>query len=414
MSQAPQLNAEQEAALRVLNEKSGNVFVTGDAGTGKSFLIRHFLKGLERKRVPVLASTGAAAVLIGGRTFHSFFGLGLMQGGVERTVQKAVADRRVINRIKRLESFVLDEVSMIPGPALRAAETICCEARKDQRVWGGVRVIAVGDFAQLPPVSRNRNREWAFLDETWEQTDFKPIVLKQVMRTNDTEYTDVLQRIRSGTVDDVVTAFLNRKIDCDAIDTSHTHLFPRRQQAETFCQARLAELPGAATEFATSYSGRSEMIERLKKIAPVSEVLRLKEGAFVMLRVNDPQWRYVNGSVGHVVAIGDDELLIQLRNGRQVEVNRMSFAYLSAEGKELASATNFPVSLAYATTIHKAQGQTLESLVANLSGLWEPGQAYVALSRLESGKGLTLTAWSENSIRVDPDVEYFHRQLDFS
>ncbi len=411
---SPQLTFCQQNALRLLEESIENVFLTGSAGSGKSFLIRQFLKGKDRKSFPVVASTGAAAVLIGGRTFHSFFGLGIMAGGYERTVTSALTNRRIVNRLKKIDGFVLDEVSMIPAPALRAAEEICRRARGEAAPWGGVRVIAVGDFAQLPPVQTagGQQKEWAFLDPVWEQSALTPAILKTIVRTPDEEYIRILNRIREGIVDDEVEAYLNRKVDCDAVDSSQTHLFARRHAAEKFNRERVEAISHPLVEVPTNYSGRADAIERIKKVAPIPDVLHIKLTSLVMLRYNDPKWRFVNGTVGTVEDIADDELVLSLKNGRVVEIPKMTFTLLDGEGKPLASAENFPVTLAYATTIHKAQGATLESLVVKLSGLWDPGQAYVALSRLRSGADLTLTGWDHRSISVDPEVVRFHQGLE--
>lgn len=406
----------QENALNILTKTRDNVFLTGRAGSGKSFLIRHFLKNKDRKIFPIVASTGAAAVLVGGRTFHSFFGLGIMEGGVEETIRRALGERRVVKRLCKIEGFVLDEVSMIPGPALRAAETICRTARKKNLPWGGARVIAVGDFAQLPPVNpHGRAKEWAFLDGTWEKSRFTAILLKTMMRCRDQDYMEVLNDIRDGVVSERVRTYLDGRIFSE--DEIHKErdtprLFPKRDMAEGYNGRRLEEIQKPLMEFPTTYTGDPRSVEVMKRNAPVPEVLRLKESALVMIRANDPSLQYVNGSLGNVVKVKGNTMNIRLKGGKEVEVERTQFSLLSADGREIATATNFPVTLAYATTIHKAQGATLEGMVCDLKRLWEPGQAYVALSRLRTGSGLTLTGWDASSIRVDPEVVEFHRILE--
>lgn len=402
----------QEKALAHLGDSIDNVFLTGSAGSGKSFLISQFLKGKDRKLFPIVASTGAAAVLVNGRTFHSFFGLGIMEGGVEKTVERALEDRRVGARLRSMEGFVLDEVSMIPGPALNAAEQICRAARKNNLPWGGARVIAVGDFSQLPPINvHSREKEWAFLDDAWHKSGFVPLVLKTMVRSQDTDYLKMLNNVRMGIVDEDVRSYLNSKTSLDAHDTSVPRLFPHRATAENFNSKRLEEIKTPLHEFPTNYMGTSRGIEQLKKNAPILEMLQLKETCLVMIRVNDPGFDYVNGSLGIVIKITDEALTIILKSNKEVEISKSTFSVLDAEGREMASATNFPVTLAYATTIHKAQGATLDGMVCSLKGLWEPGQAYVALSRLKNGEGLKLTGWDESSIRVDPEVIRFHENL---
>jgi ATP-dependent exoDNAse (exonuclease V) alpha subunit len=140
-------------------------------------------------------------------------------------------------------------------------------------------------------------------------------------------------------------------------------------------------------------------------------VLALKEGALVMLRQNDPQSRWVNGSTGHIVKIQPHRLQIELLNGRRIEIEKATFSMLDAEGEIAAAAVNFPLSLAWASTIHKAQGATLDRMAVSLAQLWEPGQAYVALSRLTRGADLFIEKWEARSIRVDADVVRFYRDM---
>ena len=410
MQEEIQLSPCQIQALEELNSEE-NVFLTGGAGTGKSFLVRHFLKSRSPKTFPVLASTGAAAVLVGGRTFHSFFGLGIMEGGVEATVIKATRNRRVVLRLQKIEGFILDEVSMISGPTLRAAEEICRRARDNDCPWGGLKVVAVGDFAQLPPIQHFSRgpRPWAFTDAAWRYSRFKKIALRTMMRTQDDEFLQILNQVRCGKVTDDVRGFLNSRLAEEEEEFNAPRLFPRRDATERFNRQKLSEIDSPMREYKTCYTGKPEKVTQLKKMAPISEVLYLKKDCLVMLRQNDPKQRWVNGSLGYVREMEDEFLLIELFNGRVIELERASFSLLDAEGLAVAAAENFPLSLAYATTIHKAQGATFDRLRVDLKSLWEPGQAYVALSRVTTGDGLRIDGWSENSIRVDEMV----RRADF-
>lgn len=401
----------QEAAFQALRGSS-NVFVTGGAGSGKSFLIRYFLREKDTRDFPVLASTGAAAVLVGGRTFHSFFGLGIMEGGVEATVEKASRNRQVVRRLKKVSGFVVDEVSMLSGETLRAAEIICRRVRDSELPWGGLRVVAVGDFAQLPPVERPgaRQRGWAFLDPVWNWSAFDMHVLRTQTRCRDEDYMRILNWVRDGIVNPEVKDYLDGHVGVPEENFDGTRLFPRRDETERFNLLKLERLPGAAHKFETIYSGDAKMLETLKKYAPIPDSLLLKEGALVMLRQNDPQQRWVNGSQGIVERVQPHQLRIRLLNGRMIEIEKASFSMMNAEGETVAAALNFPVSLAWASTIHKSQGATLERMSVNLSQLWEPGQAYVALSRLTTGADLCVEKWEARSIRVDPAVVEFYRR----
>lgn len=418
-SQDVQLTPCQTKAFSVLKNTNDNIFLTGFAGSGKSFLIKKFLKGQDLKKMPVLASTGAAAVLIGGRTFHSFFGLGIMQGDLNQIVERALNNKQLVKRLREIEGFVLDEVSMISDLALQAAEAICSMARKNTlEPWGGVRVIVVGDFSQLPPVTpKFQKKPWAFLSDAWKRSCFTPLVLKTLVRSNDLEFLNILKDIRNGDINESVVDYLNMKTYDDVQDLIDVpYFFPYRRQSDLLNQQRLHEIDNHTFEFKTKYSGNPNAIASLKKNLFMNESLVVKKSAFVMIRVNDPKYKYVNGSLGHILEIEEtkDETIlhIELTNRRIVEIKKMSFSILNADGEPIATAENFPITLAYSSTIHKAQGVTVDKMVVDLRGLWEPGQAYVALSRLRSGEGLNLLGWNKDSFKVDHDVIRFYENIE--
>ncbi|NCN27817.1 AAA family ATPase [bacterium] len=408
------LNEQQTQAMKLLHGHR-NVFVTGGAGTGKSYLIQNYLKGTDRKCIPVLASTGAAAVLVGGRTFHSFFGLGILEGGPEVTIDRALRDKRVVSRLRNANAIVIDEISMIPGEILSVAETIASLSRDSTKPWGGIKIIAVGDFAQLPPINRYSNRkDWAFLNPAWHKTQFLNVHLTQMMRSGeDINFCEALSDIRHGIVSERVSNLLD---DCsemfDGEEFTGSVLFAKKVDVERVNNDKLSSLGGESMVFPTTYVGSDRFKQMLAKSAPVVEHLILKKNAFVMLRTNDPKGRWVNGSLGHIKRMDDSELQITLLNGRDVEISPASFTMLDADGKEVASARNFPVSLAWAVTIHKSQGATLDNAMVTLRNLWEPGQAYVALSRVRSSRGLKVSSWDARSIMADPKVIEFHSELE--
>ncbi len=401
----------QSRALELL-EGHGNVFLTGVAGSGKSFLLNLFSKGRDRKTHPVVASTGAAAVLIGGVTFHSFFGLGIMEGGHEKTLEKALKDRRLKKRLNRATSVIIDEISMISGKALEAAEAISRQIRDEDKPWGGLKIIAVGDFGQLPPVNTfGSEKDWAFKSKAWSDAEFRTAYLKTVVRSGDEEFLNVLNFIREGEVNETVVEYLNSKLSYSGEDFVGTRLFPHRQSVEEYNLKRLEGLSGTPMRFETEYYGESRYLEQIKKTAPVAECLYLKVGALVMIRRNDPGMKYVNGSLGTLVDIKPLELKVQLMNGNLITLEKESFTSLNADGEEVASAKNFPVNLAWASTIHKSQGMTLDAAEMDLSKVFEEGQAYVALSRIRSGRGLYLTGWNPKAIRASKQVKKFHAHL---
>lgn len=190
----------------------GNVFLTGQAGTGKSELVNRFRSGLDPAKFPVVASTGAAALIVGGCTFHSFFGLGILSGGGKAAADRAVKNRYVVARMRKVEGVIIDEVSMLSDEVLAAAEEVARRARVRNDPWGGLRVIAVGDFFQLPPVTESgKKRVWAFHGKTWALSNFVPAVLKTIVRTSDPTFVNVLSCVRLGNVPKEVTDFLNAR-----------------------------------------------------------------------------------------------------------------------------------------------------------------------------------------------------------
>lgn len=405
-----ELSPEQTHALELL--RSGeNVFLTGGAGSGKSFLIRQFMREIDSKEMPILASTGAAAVLLGGRTFHSFFGLGIMEGGADAAFARASQDKRLLARLRKVEGVIIDEVSMIPGQALMIAEALAQKARDSKLPWGGMRVIVVGDFAQLPPVTPSGKRDWAFLNLVWEHSGFQNVMLSHNQRVSENRFLDILSDVRHGQVTDGVREFLNDHVQTHDEDHPGTRLFPRKMNADSFNQRKLAEIDEDEVVIDSIYLGSEKHIDILMKTAPVPVKLVLKLGCRVMFLQNDPQKRWVNGTRGTITDIEVDKIIVRKSNGREVQVDKTSFAIQDAEGNVMASVLQYPLTLAYATTIHKSQGATLDDLWCDLSSLWEPGHAYVALSRLRSSEGLHLIGWNPRSIIVDPQVLRFYQGL---
>lgn len=404
------LSAEQVYALEMC-QSGENIFLTGGAGSGKSFVVRQFMAEKSDKQMPILASTGAAAVLLGGRTFHSFFGLGILEGGAAATLQRILKDTKTLKRIRQVEGVVIDEISMIPGEALMVAEMVAQQARESTLPWGGLQIIAVGDFGQLPPVTRfGQKRDWCFLNDVWKKTDFQVCQLQLNQRIHNNEFLNVLADIRQGVVSSRVKDFLNEHTKPHNEAHPGTRLFPRREQSEQYNQKKLAEINEEEVVIDSIYLGEQKYIDILGKSAPVPQQLKIKIGCQLLFLKNDPQRRWVNGTRCKLVRIEPDYLLVRKEGGREVKVEKISFSLLDADGNVKASVIQFPLNLAYATTIHKSQGATLDELWCDLGALWEPGHAYVALSRLREPTGLHIIRWTQRSFITDPAVTAFYKQ----
>lgn len=300
---------------------------------------------------------------------------------------------------------------MISGPTLEAAECICRLSRESDEVWGGLRVVVVGDFAQLPPVERTGRKSWAFLHPVWKASRFVPVLLERNLRTENPQFLSVLNSVRSGQVTKEVESYLNNKLEEPHESFDGTRLFPRRFQTDEYNERELKKLEGEPISIPSLFTGKDSYVRSLKKNSPLPEVLKIKKDCLVMLRQNDPKQRWVNGSTGWIEEIKEDVLEIRLLAGRKIQVEKVTFSLLNAEGTVLASVTNFPISLAYATTIHKAQGMTLDKMKVDLRNLWEPGQAYVALSRVANPDELYLDGWHVDSIKCDPIVTRFYEVI---
>ncbi len=417
MFELPKKNIEfTQGQLTALDHlrSNANVFLTGHAGTGKSFVIRQYLNNLMYP-IPVLASTGAAAVLIEGRTFHGYFGLGIMEGGLERTVKKAISNNRVRARLNKDSALVIDEISMIHPEAFEAANRIAKTVRDSDLPFGGLRLVVVGDFLQLPPITySNQSINWLFDTDVWHQLDFKKVYLTETMRTLSSDFISVLNSIRVGKVNEAVKEFLDARQSPVGDDFNGTVLFGRRNQAEFFNIKKLNQIEADEVIFETEIKVASKIDktpDSLLMLSPLPKTLKLKIGALVMIRKNDPDGKFVNGSLARVEKFLKETIRITLFNGLKIELAKDDFHILDPDGKKMATITNFPLSLAWATTIHKAQGASIDRVHVDLKSLWECGQAYVALSRARDPENLFIEGWSPKSIKANSEAVKFYDSI---
>lgn len=402
------LNPLQKKALKELVNGKNNVFLSGLPGTGKSHVIklyREMMLQVKNENIPMLASTGSASVLVKGVTFTSYFGLGILAGGVENTIENAMRNYTVVERIIYSNTVVVDEVSMISADFLMAANLLCQRVRKNKKFFGGIRVIMVGDFFQLGPFSDTETPNWAFLSHCWKQGKLKNIHLTQVMRTQDKTFLDVLNKIRIAKIDAKVKKFLNQKIWKKKVeDFEGTILFSRLSEVDSYNQKKLQAIKEVMYTSKTLYVGDSFAIDRMKETLVVGEEINYKKGALIMFRVNNSKEGYVNGTQGYITSVSPDILGIKKLDGQMIYLKKHVFEYCNGAGEPIAKAKNFPIILAWALTIHKAQGTSLDKALISLDRLWLHGQAYTALSRMTNVQGLAILKWTPNSFIVDKKV----------
>lgn len=409
------LSDEQNRILDYLRRDRPNAFITGRAGTGKTTMLRAFM-AQAGSRAAVLAPTGVAAMNAGGQTIHSFFQL------PPRLIEPADIKRlRNQRAVKALTTLVIDEISMVRADMMWAIDACLRRNREINAPFGGVQVVLVGDLAQLPPVIGNQEAGYLemayggpffFHPPSFRDAGFTLIELETVHRQSDEDFIDILNAVREGELrQDQADRLNDRVTGRSGLEASATHvvLTGTNDAANAINRARLEGLPTAPHAFEAKIEGQFD-----PKAMPTDNPLILKRGARVMLTRNDPHGRWVNGSLGEVE--GFDEKAIRVRIGQDVYAieaqkwERQAYSF-DADSQSLVkntkgSLTQYPLRLAWATTIHKAQGLTLDRVYLDVSRrLFAHGQAYVALSRARSLEGLELSRpLRPDDIIMDPRI----------
>lgn len=404
------LNTQQNNALTILNNSKSNFFLTGYAGTGKSTVLFEFMDG-KRSSIPVLASTGAAAVIIGGRTAHSFFGLRKVEEDkpVEYYVQEVASRYDAERRLRSCNTIVIDEISMVSKHLFEVFEAVARYFRRKSDPWGGLRVILVGDFAQLPPVQSGQH-SYAFQSPRWQASNFAKGLLTETMRTSHREFIQILKDVRAGECPTRVSDYLDsRKIGSIPDDYDGVVLFSKNDAVRPYNMRKLEELPGEEFRFDTEVWGNTNYSNQLLKNLPIDDQVVVRSGALVMIRVNDREQQYVNGTTAIFEGMEDGRMkLVCPETNKVICLDRYTWEWKGADGEPVCWASNYPISLAWAMTVHKSQGATLDKVCVNLCDMWEPGHAYVALSRAKNPDHIDVLNWDIRSIRVDPQVVAYY------
>ena len=390
-----------------------NVFLTGPAGTGKSFQVERFTE--KHGDTHVTASTGVAALNVSGMTVHRWSGMllgpkrGEDFGHYFRQLSRnpRPSTRAAFNRIRRCKRLVIDEISMLSGRHFAYLDHHCRQVREDDRPFGGIQVIGTGDFLQLPPVrtSPRQPYDWAFDSDAWENAGFRTVELTRIMRQDDPEFAQALSKFRRGDIDREVTRLLKPRVVLFP-SQDLTRLLTHNAQVDRWNDYCLGELPGPESVRDAEASGPQHQIDFLKKNLLTPATLRLKPGARVMFTVNRPDDGFVNGQTGVVVAVGTSSVVVE-SHGKQIEAVPYRWHF---DSRDPGSAwfEQLPMRLAYAMTIHKAQGLTLDEAFIDIRAAREPGQAYVALSRVRTLDGLHLKDWPKG-IFVSQRALDFHQ-----
>lgn len=410
---------QKEALAIMINGNS--VLLTGAAGSGKTYVLNTFIKKAKAsgKNVAVTATTGLAATHLNGITIHSWAGIGVHDDLPKDFLTKMGQQRKEI--INKADILVIDEISMMHDFRLDMINYVTQKVRESDKPFGGLQVILCGDFFQLPPVNRNDSKYGSFIisSQIWQNTDFTVCYLNEQHRQkSDQYYTDILNGIRAGFLTrnqlnslqarnqalldpwTPTTRLLTTNIDVDSINAEHLKL-----------------IDSSSHEYQMITTGSKKYTEQLLRSCLAPELLILKKGAQVMCIKNSTEKKYVNGSLGVVESFEKhtDYPIVRLNNDKLVTIKPDTWELVDGD-KRRASATQLPLRLAWAITVHKSQGMTLSSARIDLSKAFVEGMGYVALSRVGSIETLALDGINGMALKVSPlaktiDIELQSRSL---
>lgn len=419
------LAPSQREALAAVRA-GGNVLITGSGGSGKSFLVRRIIRVLRAQGcdVAVTASTGIASLHVGGSTVHSFLGTKLV-GNMEEweaQVDLHALHYKVTQRIRRAKTVVLDEVSMLSGDFLDMMDvhlqTVCSSARP----FAGKQMVFVGDFLQLPPVvtpGTKLRHLYAFQSDAWGSAGIDVHLLRENHRQGDVEFLSHLDALRVGRVSNGTLDFLRNRVDADLDVDEPLRLFPLNKQVDRINVGAMMALKPPQHAYGAAMYGESRFWPRFHRDCTTPTRLLLRVGAKVILTRNDYEEDFRNGERGTVVSLaaggrakrGREAIVVEIEgiHTRTVHVRPASWDVLDAEGEVLSSMVQYPLRAAWAVSVHRAQGMTLDNAVVDLTSCFAPGQAYVALSRVRSAEGLSIHGRIDrDSVHADEECVGFY------
>lgn len=407
----------QSQALAIL-KTGGNVFLTGEPGAGKTYVLNQYIEWLEDCDVPVAvtASTGIAATHIGGMTIHSWSGIGARDELSAYDLDRIATNEKVGKRVKKAKVLVIDEVSMLDGRMLDMLDRILRTVRQQEDAFGGLQVILVGDFYQLPPIARmGEVARFAFESNAWERARFLTCYLTEQHRQEDEMLLALLSSIRRNEIEEEHYTLLSEQTEIGFEGIEPTRLFTHNKDVDHMNLEKLRLLNTRSASFKMESRGAKLLVETLKKNCLSPERLELREDAMVMCTKNNFEMGYVNGTLGRVVDfdIDDGNPIIETADGREIKMVPATWS-VEEDGKVLAEISQVPLRLAWAITVHKSQGMSLDAAEIDLRNAFTYGQGYVALSRVRTFKGMKLLGINSNALMVDPKVvrvdERFHQE----
>lgn len=406
---------KQSKAIEILKSRA-NVFLTGQPGCGKTFTVNKFVEECRSRGVypAITASTGIAATHIGGNTIHSWAAMGDILYDLERGQEisdsqiREIANKPwVLWKVRRTKVLVIDEVSMLSGALLDIVDRICREARESNEPFGGIQVVLVGDLFQLPPVTKKgHDIDFVYKSEVWSKLNLKICNITEQHRQDDMVFLDILTAMRKSSLTSEHIDHLKKRInsfESDGFFTT-TKLFTHNGDVDYLNMIELDKLEGESKKYKMTDGGNINLVKMLKKNCLSPELLELKVGALVMFTRNNPEEGFVNGTLGQIVKFDKhDKPIVKINDGPEVVPPQMEWA-IKKDGEVEAWIRQLPLRLAWAITVHKSQGMSLDSAIIDLSNSFEYGQGYVALSRVRSLSGLFLEGFNEKALQMHPEI----------
>ncbi len=424
---------KQQTALNLL--KTGqNVFLTGQAGAGKTYVLNQYIHYLRVRGIDVAttASTGIAATHMNGMTIHAWSGMGIKDSFDSDDYKRLKGRKAIMERLHETKVLIVDEISMLHAKQVDLLDEILRTIRQNELPFGGVQVVFSGDFFQLPPVGskdENPKNKFAFMAKSWISANFQICYLSEQHRQNGTDehakfgisLNEILNQIRSQYVSQTAIDALLATKNQD-IHQNRTRLYTHNVSVDKINEEQLNALDADVHFYECATFGDNALVETLKKNVRASPELVLKKGAKVMFVKNNPTLDVYNGTMGEVIDFAptlsvqtNDKSthypVVRLNSGRTVVAEPEEWTVESLTGEILASYSQVPLCLAWAITVHKSQGMTLDAAEIDLSHTFETGQGYVALSRLRSLDGLKLLGMNATSLRLDEWVFRIDKRL---